>query len=28
VVFGWIGRDIARESTLFGATATRWTFEE
>ena len=26
VVLGWIGRDIARESTLFGATATRWRF--
>jgi hypothetical protein len=26
VVLGWIGRDIARESTLFNATATRWRF--
>ena len=26
VVLGWIARDIARESTLFGATATRWRF--
>jgi len=26
VVLGWIARDIALESTLFGATATRWRF--
>ena len=26
VVFGWIARDLARESTLFQATATRWRF--
>ncbi len=26
VVLGWIARDIAHESTLFGATATRWRF--
>ena len=26
VVLGWIAADIAVQSTLFGATATRWTF--
>jgi hypothetical protein len=26
VVLGWIARDIARASTLFAATATRWRF--
>jgi hypothetical protein len=26
VVLGWIARDVAPESTLFGATATRWRF--
>lgn len=26
VVFGWLGHEIARESTLFQATATRWRF--
>jgi hypothetical protein len=26
VVFGWIAEDIAPQSTLFGATATRWRF--
>jgi nitroimidazol reductase NimA-like FMN-containing flavoprotein (pyridoxamine 5'-phosphate oxidase superfamily) len=26
IVLGWIARDIAPESTLFGATATRWRF--
>jgi nitroimidazol reductase NimA-like FMN-containing flavoprotein (pyridoxamine 5'-phosphate oxidase superfamily) len=26
VVFGWLAHDIAKESTLFQATATRWRF--
>lgn len=28
VVLGWIAHDIAPQSTLFAATATRWTFRE